>query len=538
MNLYRIILVDDEEEVRKSIIQKIQWEAVGFEVAGDAENGRDALEKLEVLEPDVVLTDIRMPYMDGLALAEKIHQKYPSMKVVIFSGYDDFEYAQRAIKLDVTEYILKPVNAEELTALLKKIRRSLDEEIEQRRDVSRLRESYRSSLPIIREHFLNDLVRGGLEEETISKNLVEYDIPIADAGQWVVAVVHVEKEEIGAGNTSFHREKELIPISVRQLVEEKLKGYCRFAACSVSSELAVIAALDGEESKNGLIDLLGDICRESRRVLEVSITVGIGCGSDSLTGINRSFKSAMNALGYAAIVGSGSTIYINDVEPVSRGKLQFDGTDESRLITAVKFGPEENIRGVIGELVGKMEDAPVHFRQYQAYLLGIVNTLTQLVQQYDLDLSEMFGAEMDYFEIFTNRPKREALQRWLLEATLRMNRAMNEARDNTTRNVIREARQYIQDHYQDPELSVEKICSHLHLSPAYFSTIFKKETGQAYIAYLTELRLNKAVELLNTTDDKTYLIAARVGYQEQNYFSYVFKKRFGVSPTKYRGVQK
>ena len=538
MNRYRIILVDDEEEVRKSIIQKIQWEAIGFEVVGDAENGRDALEKLEALEPDVVLTDIRMPYMDGLALAEKVHQKYPSMKVVIFSGYDDFEYAQRAIKLEVTEYILKPVNAEELTILLKKIRRSLDEEIEQRRDVSRLRESYRSSLPIIREHFLNDLVHGGLEEDTISKKLVEYDIPIAAAGLWVVAVIHVEKEEIGAGNTSLHREKELIPISVRQLVEEKLSGYCRFAACSVSSELAVIAALDGEESKNGFIDLLGDICRESRRVLEVPITVGIGCGSDSLTGINRSFKSAMNALGYAAIVGTGSTIYINDVEPVSRGKLQFDGTDESRLITAVKFGPEENIRGVIGELVGKMEEAPVHFRQYQAYLLGIVNTLTQLVQQYDLDLSEMFGTEMDYFEIFTNRPKREDLQSWFLDAALRMNRAMNEARDNTTRNVIREARQYIQDHYQDPELSVEKICSHLHLSPAYFSTIFKKETGQAYIAYLTELRLNKAVELLNTTDDKTYLIAARVGYQEQNYFSYVFKKRFGVSPTKYRGVQK
>ena len=121
MDLYRIILVDDEEEVRKSIIRKIDWQSVGFTVVGDAENGEDALEKIENLEPDVVLTDIRMPYMDGLTLAEKIRQKYPSMKIVIFSGYDDFEYAKRAIKLNVTEYILKPVNVEELTAILKKI---------------------------------------------------------------------------------------------------------------------------------------------------------------------------------------------------------------------------------------------------------------------------------------------------------------------------------------------------------------------------------------------------------------------------------
>ena len=133
MDLYRIILVDDEEEVRKSIIRKIDWQAVGFTVVGDAENGEDALEKIEALEPDVVLTDIRMPYMDGLTLAEKIRQRYPSMKIVIFSGYDDFDYAKRAIKLNVTEYILKPVNVEELTAILRRIQESLDEEIEQKR---------------------------------------------------------------------------------------------------------------------------------------------------------------------------------------------------------------------------------------------------------------------------------------------------------------------------------------------------------------------------------------------------------------------
>lgn len=124
----------------------------------------------------------------------------------------------------------------------------------------------------------------------------------------------------------------------------------------------------------------------------------------------------------------------------------------------------------------------------------------------------------------------------MIRAACRMNEAIGRRRDSTTRQVIEEARQYIEEHYQDPELSVEMICRQFHMSPAYFSTLFRKETGKTCVAYLTDVRLNKAVELLNHTSDKTYVIAQKVGYQEQNYFSYVFKKRFGVSPTKYRGV--
>lgn len=148
MGLYRILLVDDEEEVRKGIIRKMEWERLGFEMAGDAENGEEALEKVEQLQPDVVLTDIRMPYMDGLTLAKRIRQKYPSIRILIFSGYDDFEYAQQAIKLNVTEYILKPVNMEELSEILARVKENLDEEIEQRRNINLLRESYLGSLPM------------------------------------------------------------------------------------------------------------------------------------------------------------------------------------------------------------------------------------------------------------------------------------------------------------------------------------------------------------------------------------------------------
>ena len=533
MNPYKIMLVDDEEEVRTSIIRKIDWQDAGFEVIGDAENGKEALEKIEQNEPDVVLTDIRMPYMDGLEMAENIRQRYPSIKIVIFSGFDEFEYAKKAIKLNVIEYILKPVNVEELTAILKKIKKNLDEEIEQKRNVTLLRESYIKSLPAIREHFLNDLIHGGMEEAQIEEKLNEYAID--GAVKWVIAAIHLEPDEKVDKAVSLHQQRELIPISVRNLIEEKLEGQYRFIVFHSSFETILLVAIDKDNTQTGLIALLGDICKETKKILEVSVTIGVGESCSSLTDLSRPCHTALNALGYRAITGSGGVICIGDMEPSGHEKLRFDSRMESELIAAVKFGPKEKIRSVIDGIVSRMEDARVHYRQYQAYVLAIINVLTQLSQQYDLRISEMFGVENDYFEILGRVQKMENVRPYLTEVALKMNAGMEEERSNTTKNVIREAKQYIQDNFQDPDLSVEKICRHLHMSPAYFSTMFKKATGQTYIGYLTDVRLNKAVELLNMTDDKTYVIAAKVGYQEQNYFSYVFKKKFGVSPTKFRG---
>ncbi len=534
MSLYRIMLVDDEEEVRTAIIRKIDWEKLGFVVVGDAENGQDALEKIDQLEPDVIMTDIRMPYMDGLTLASRIRQKYPAIKILIFSGYDDFEYAQQAIKLNVTEYILKPVNVEELSEILTRVRMNLDEEIEQLRDVRLLRERYRSSLPILRELFLNDLVRDSTGRDTEAR-LREYGVDILDARKWVVAVVEPEPDASHKGHElSIHKEQELIPISVRQLLVDHLKDYYRLETFNSAAGIAVIVAVEGDNSLTALIDQFGAICKETRRILETTITIGIGQGCTDLSQMSRSYQSAVDALGYKAIVGAGSTIYINDMEPVSRGRLLLDTKDESDLINAVKFGPESEITEILRRITAKMDDVKVHSSQCQMYLFSIVNCLTRLMQRHDLDIAELFDRQDPYTELAVEGLRREEFLEKITQLACRMHQSMSQERDNTTKKVILEAKQYIQEHYQNPDLSVEAMCRQLHMSPAYFSTVFKKETGQTYINYLTEIRLEKAVELLNTTKDKTYVIAQKVGYQEQNYFSYVFKKRFGVSPTRYR----
>ena len=536
MGLYRIMLVDDEEEVRKAMIRQMDWEQLGFMVVGDAENGEDALEKLELLEPDVIMTDIRMPYMDGLTFIARVREQYPFIKILIFSGYDDFEYAKQAIKLNVAEYILKPVNSEELAEILKRIRVSLDGEIEQRRNISALRESYQGSLPILRELFLNDLVCHTADVSEVTPKLREYGIDILDARKWLTAVIHMEHMD-QTEDRVLSKHQELIPISVRGLVEDHLKLYCRFAVFNSAEGITVIAAVDANNTETGLINLLNDICKESRRLLEVAITIGVGSSCSTLEEIGRSYQTAVDALGYQAIVGSGRTIYINDVEPVSRGKLQLDAREEGELTAAIKFGSKELIGEVLRNLAARMDDAKVHINQYQVYMLSIVNCLVRLMQQYDLNIGEMFDSEERYADMMRGICRREVFAEELLPVACRMNEALNRERDNTTRKVILEAKAYIQDNYSDSELSVDALCRYLHMSPAYFSTLFKKETGQTYINYLTEVRLQKAEELLKETDDKTYEIAQKVGYQEQNYFSYVFKKRYGISPTKYRGTR-
>ena len=537
MSYYRILLADDEEEVRKAIIRKIDWERLGFLVAGDADNGEEALEKIEQLKPDVVMTDIRMPYMDGLTLTARIRQKYPSIKVLIFSGYDDFEYAQQAIKLNVTEYILKPVNVEELTEILGRVRSSLDEEIEQRRNVRLLKESYLKSLPILRELYLNDLVGGNVPGGEIAAKLEEYEVDIEGARKWVTAVISVEPEERAEGQPlSRQQEQKLIPISVRQLVEDNLREYYRFTIFNSTGGITILAAIDEPNTQTGFIDLLEDICKEVRRILEVTVTIGVGHSSQTLEHMGESYQSALDALGYKAIIGTGGTIYINDMEPVSRGKLQLDEKDEAELTAAVKFGKPETIEAVVQELMARVEDAKVHVRQHQVYRLSLVNWVTRLMQQCDMDMRQIFDTDDGFIRLMDGGQKQEEFTGWLIQVACQIHEAINLRRDTTNRQVIEEAKRYIQEHYPDPDLSVEMICRQLHMSPAYFSTMFKKETGQTYVAYLTEVRLNKAVELLNETNDKTYVIARKVGYQEQNYFSYVFKKKYGLSPSKFRGA--
>lgn len=535
MNLYRTLLVDDEVEVRKSILKKIAWEEIGFTVVADAENGQDALEKASNLELDVVLTDIKMPFLDGLSLAEKLREKNPSIQIILFSGFDAFEYAQKAIQLNAVEYILKPVDMRELTKILQKVHAKIEKEREEKTNLEHIREQYQKSLPLVKERFFGNLLKGIVREEDAIEQLKEYHKTLGNGRFWTVALTYTEQlGKTSLENNVFSEEKALIPFSVRKLLEECLQEFCT-VHFFYSDKLAMIVAFQEEGEILKFLDRIDEVCKESKRLLQLDTSVGIGFCCDRLSKLPISYKEAKTALDYKMILGAGKAIYVGDVEPEQRLEIRFDEKKEQEFIARIKFGTEKEIEETVEKLIDVTGESPVPFQQYQIYLLGMMSAMIKLAQGSSLDLGEIFGKEMNYFHHLAESHSKEQLKQWFCSACKKLNQAIHIERVSNAKQVIQNAKQYIMEHYQEESLSVESLCSYLHISPAYFSTLFKRETGQSYVAYVTDIRLQKAVELLHTTDDKTYMIAEKVGYAEPNYFSYVFKKRFGVSPSKYRG---
>ena len=337
MESYRVLLVDDEEDIRVGISRKIDWEGLGYALVGEAENGRDALELAESLQPDVVLTDIKMPFMDGLELCRILTERLPASKFVVFSGFDDFEYAKQAIQMNVSEYILKPINAPELTAVLERLHSQLDAERAERRDAQQLRERYEESLPLLRSLFLTRLLDGRVPQERVAELSERYDLALTGTA-FTAAVVHVS-----GGDGS-----ELETLSVQQLLEDNLNPEgCRCVQFLYNDSVALVAGLDKPGHVYSLIAGLNRVCTLAESYLKLTLTVGVGSPCAVLEDLPQSAAGARSALEYRGMVGRGQAIYIGDLEPGGGVPLVFTESDEQELTGAVKLGGEAEILSLI-----------------------------------------------------------------------------------------------------------------------------------------------------------------------------------------------
>jgi len=536
MSLYRIMIVDDEEEIRLGIIKKIDWEANGFVVVGDAENGQDALEKAEKLQPDVIMTDIKMPFMDGLELGKKLVELMPSTKIIVFSGCDDFEYAHKAIKINVVEYVLKPINSIELTEVLVRLKEQLDREYNEKRNLETLYKYYINSLPVIREQFLVGAIEGKITESQWNEQAENLGIDFKYEN-FSVALIHADGTiniEESENNMSIQNELTLTPISIKKIIDENMEKYCKFVSFIYSDMVVVIGNLEKKEDILLFIKGINEVCKIYKRIMNLTISAGIGYVYNNTSEIRYSYRSAQSALDYRFVLGTGKAIYIDDVEPDNSIQLQFDEQEERTMLNAIKISSEDEIAITIENLFKNIEDLLLPFNQYRIYFMEIITSILKLVQTYNLEIEELFGKNFDCYSFLEGFNSINEVREWLIQKAIKVNIYIKRERINSSMLLIEKAKQYIKDNYSDYDVSVEKLCSELHVSPTYFSTIFKRETGMNFVNYLTTLRLEEAVKLLNTTDDKTYIIAEKVGYPEANYFSYVFKKKFGVSPSKYR----
>lgn len=526
MELYRVLLVDDEEDIREGISRKMDWLGLGFSLVGEAANGQDALELAESLRPDVILTDIKMPFMDGLELCRILTDRLPAARFVVFSGFDAFEYAKQAIQMNVVEYILKPINADELSAVLWRLKDQLDRERAERRNVELLRSRYTENLPVLRELFYANLLDGHIEPGTERERAARLDIDL-QGEEWAVGLAYIGSDRRDALST----------LSVQKLLEESLTAdRCRLTL--YNDWVAVIVSLTESFTIYDLIRVLDRVCTLAASYLGLTLTVGVGAPCKELSGMARSAAEARTALEYRSMVGRGQVIYIGDLEPDGGQVLTFEEADERTLTAAVRLGSEQEVRDAAAALAGKIREANPSAGQYNLFLMELVTHLMKMTRRSGVGVEEVFGTGFSLPIQDSALPSLEELEDWCAERYLRLRTLIRRRQTDSAGQTVEAAKEYIRQHYAESDLSVEKLCAYLHLSSTYFSTLFKRETGTSFTAYVTTVRMEAAAEAIRGTEEKTYLIAQRCGYEDPNYFSYVFKRHFGVTPTKYRSEGK
>ncbi|NLE24013.1 MAG: response regulator [Clostridiaceae bacterium] len=532
--MFKMILVDDEEEVRKGIIQKTDWESFGFEVPYEAENGRDALDLIEENVPDVVITDITMPIMDGLKLASVISECYPTIKVVILTGFDEFKFAQQAIRYGVVDYILKPVLPKDINDLMDKLRRMIEEEVSQKEDINRLRSHYIKSLPIVRDKFLIQLVTGNLSRAEIDKRSQLFDIHIK-GNNFMVATASIDAESMiksGYGGD----DSELCKFAILNISKEIIDKYPLGEAFYHDENLVFIMGFDGNDNNTFLkkaISVLEEIRFSIEKYLKINIAIGLGSITGSVDKLKESYKNALTALEYKRLIGINKIIYIEDLEPKTTDDIVFDEEKEAHLISSIKFGTEKDVVGVVDEIFDDITKPLLPLKDYQLYFLEIVASLSRLSRKFQVDIGQMLGVSNINAEI-SQYTTIDEIKDWIKRVCIGLKASISDKMQSKTQLLLEKAKDYINQNYSDDTLSLHKVADHLYISVCYLSMIFKKEADETFLKYLVRVRLDAAKDLLINSDLQTAEIAERVGYPDINYFSFFFKKNVGMSPREYR----
>lgn len=533
--MYKLMLVDDEYIVRHQVINKIDWHSYGFEIVCEAENGSEAYELFELHQPDVVITDIKMPFMDGLELSSKILAKYPYTKIIVLTGFDEFEYAKKGIDLHITNYVLKPVSSKELIRILGEVKKTIDDEIEHRRDVDRLRRHYERSYDLMRSRFLEGLVRDTDKAQDLREWLTYYEIDLLGS-LYMASVIQIDN------NFEDKEHAELVDLEYRKialldLVKEVDEQFDLGEYFLDGKEVVILKGSEGSsygDFVRGQMTKMEKLRQAVERYLPYTVTIGCGQVCQRLENLHQSKDGAISACDYKLLMGTNQVIYISDLEKNVIDDYDFNDRDQRSLARMIKAGAvsefDDKIEEVFTALL-KTELTQQLMTILQLFTVVIESGKALGLSQSDLADEQLMGILGKDESLLYKKERILKLGHQIIDLGVK-------SRQHTNSALVLEAKAYVEANYKDWELNIEKISAHLHYSPNYFSSMFKKENGQSFMNYLLNMRVEKAKELLATTDMKNFEIAMEVGFSSANYFSYSFKKETQQSPSVYRKTLK
>ena len=542
--MLKIFLAEDEVVVRETIKRMIPWEELGFELVGEAADGEMALPLLIRQQPDLLITDIKMPFMDGLTLARLAKKEIPGLKVVILSGYDDFNYAKQAIGIGVEDYLLKPITKNALIERLSEIRSRYEHEKTQKEYYEKFQREMQAYEKNSSRDFFEALVGGSMDMMEVYKRAEKLGLDIvAEAYNVLIFTMNCDEDFSGQRDEYSSWEAESL-----ELLENFFAGHSS-AMLFRSNIFSYGVLLKGqretiEENTRACVDEIRKIL--SRQDGRREWFLAVGQSVERLSQIQKSYHTASRAFSQRYLYDE-NILYYDAMETMEHPGGQAETEDNAYLqkvdVNALnpailqKFlsnGLQEETENFVKDYFYAIGQEPMESLVFRNYvILNVRFSVISFIKGLGCDTNEMESADTE--EVLAESGKN--MESAIAYAKKMISQAI-EIRDqnsgNKNRSILKTAVDFIDSHYMDEEISLNTVANVANVSSNHFSALFSQNMGQTFIEYLTTLRMNKAKELLRCTGMRSSEIAGEIGYKDAHYFSYLFKKTQGMTPSDYR----
>ena len=532
--MLKVFLVEDEFVVREGIKKNINWEANGYEFCGDASDGELAFPMIQKLKPDIVITDIRMPFMDGLELSRLIKKEMPWIEIIILTGHQEFEYAKEGIKLGVAQYLSKPISGDDLL-------REVDEvavRIDQKHKEQEIQEKYRKEME---ENFLKEKKELFGYLVTGSKSVAE----LLELGERLGMDLSAMWYNLVLVKTqSMNHEQDEYSNSLIEIEDRLQKLNDRMQVLTFDRNLEGKAILFRADSEEELIQFQTDYLEQMKKIFDeykhVRYFGGIGIPVNRLRELSVSFEKASHAFAHRYLIGESRIVSSEDMEQgmyTCQDEFHINDVntkqiDRNKIKEFLKLGDKGEVVYFVDEFFKALGSGAMKSNMFRQYItMDAYFCVIDFVEGLQLSRDEIEAPDVMSGALQSQESAIQYVSRIITKAIeLREKTASNRYGD-----IVDEVMNYIKKNYAQEELSLNLLASHVNFSPNHLSMIFSQQTGQTFIKYLTDFRMNKAKELLRCTNKRSSVIAMEVGYKDSHYFSYLFKKTQGVTPTQYRG---
>lgn len=515
--MYTVVVADDEEELRRAIIRRIDWESIGFRVVGEAENGIEALELVEREEPDLLLTDIRMPFVSGIELARQVREIRPTTQIAFLSGFDEFSYAQQAIQYNIISYMLKPITMVELTEELQKIKGKIDQIFEEFDAKKQERtDIHEFVLPLLLDSYgrADDMVREErLQNQALACGLIRSK---SNALQYVLLATKVEDKE-GRNCTGM----ELV-----HSVDMILKKYVSFYSFYMEGRIiSLLLATKGAFEKY-LHIMVGDIVQSMERILGMNCHIGISRVQEHLTECHEAYQDAMSALDYSHTEKKSGIHYIADEERIATIDMSKAQEMINGLESLVRGGSREELSDYLEDIFSRIggESAQIKLKFLMIQMFSAIFRIVYAVTNEITLMQRITFLDGSFQE----------MKEQFISLCLEARDLVNTGKKKSSQVLCEQALEMIEKEYASPDLSLVEVSGRINVSPNYLSALIKKQAGMSFVDLLTKKRIETARELVLSTSMKVREISEKCGYNDQHYFSYCFKKYCGISPNTMR----